>query len=61
MISFSRDESLFSSLKDLLTLIDQLKTVRSATDAQLIESTGIITDLKRTNEVLSAAAAAFSS
>lgn len=44
-----------SSIKDSLALINQLKTVSSTNDAKLIESNGIITDLKHTNEVFNAA------
>ncbi|CAF3294935.1 unnamed protein product [Rotaria sp. Silwood2] len=38
--------------KNLLTIIEQLKTVNSTNDAKLIESNGIVTELQHTNKQL---------
>jgi len=45
----------FYLLKDLLTKIDQLNILNSTNDAKLIESNGIINELKNTNEVFASA------
>lgn len=38
-------------LKNLLAVIEQLKTKSSASDAKVVESSSIITEVQRTNEV----------